>query len=485
MRFRTKLYISFVVIALLSTLLGLSIVYFEMRKQVLRDLGTQVLSVSASAAILMEGKDLSSIRTPEDTSSPEFQAIKGQLQKIRKANQRTDIYVRYLYIVRPSEAYPGNLEIVVDASQEAQNVSLPGDLFTNESLDHVLEHLEEYYAPRDFTVDKWGHWFSAYAPIYDSEHNYVATVGADLYASIVIADLNQLLYDGVIALFASLIFALLFAYFLSRTITYALQTICHGLQEVGKGNFDYKLSMHTEDEFQEVGNAINAMCRELKEKERIKRSFSHYVSEYVLQKILQSDVQLRLEGEKKKVTVLFSDLRQFTHLAELYPPEQIVGLLNEYFERMLEVIFKNNGTLDKFLGDGIMAEFGSPLEDSQQAKHAVQTACEMQMALTELCEKWERENRPTVKMGIGIHTGVAIVGNIGTLKRMEYTAIGDTVNVASRIERESKKLGYPVLVSDAVWQEVKDAFEGKNLGEFTLPGREEKITLYAIVGTKS
>ncbi len=469
----------------MSTLLALSIVYIETRKQVLKDLGTQVLSVAASAAILMEDKDLSSIRKPEDTSSPEFQAIKGLLQKVRKANQRTDIYVRYLYIVRPSEEHPGNLEVVVDASQEQENISLPGDLFSDESLDHVLKHLEEYYAPKSFTVDKWGHWFSAYAPIYDSEHRYVASVGADLYASAVIADLNRLLYDGIIALLASLAFALLFAYILSRTITYALQTICQGLREVGKGNLDHRLSMHTEDEFQEVGEAINAMCIELKEKERIKRSFSHYVSEYVLQRILQSDVQLKLEGERKKVTVLFSDLRQFTHLAEQYPPEQIVCLLNEYFERMLGVIFKNNGTLDKFLGDGIMAEFGSPLEDTQQAKHAVQTACEMQAALTELCQKWEQENRPTVKMGIGIHTGIAIVGNIGTLKRMEYTAIGDTVNVASRIEKESKKAGYSILVSNATWQEVKDAFEGKNLGEFTLPGREEKITLYAIIRPKS
>jgi adenylate cyclase len=485
MKFRTKIYISFVVMAVASVVLALSIMYVQTRKLALRELGGQALSIAASMAITVDADLLGKIQTKEDMASPEYIQIKQQLRQIRKANQRKDVYARYMYIVRPSVKSPGMVEFVVDASSEKRDISATGDLASDENMDDVLEHLHDYYAPDEFTTDQWGDWFSAYAPIFNDQNEYVATVGVDLYASDVIAQLNSLLYYGAIALGCALIFALLFAYVLSKTTSFALQEICAGVGEIGKGNLDYRLAMNTEDEFQDLGDAINVMCKELKEKELLKRSFSRYVSEHVLEKILKGDFLMKLEGERKKITVLFSDLRQFTTLSEQLPPETIVGLLNEYFECMLDVIFKNSGTLDKFIGDGIMVEFGSPLADAAQEKHAVLTALQMQEALKLLCQRWEKESKPKLQMGIGIHTGDAIVGNIGTLKRMEYTAIGDTVNVASRLESETKRVERPILVSETTWNAVQDAFEGENLGQVNLPGRSEKITIYAIKGLKA
>jgi adenylate cyclase len=151
---------------------------------------------------------------------------------------------------------------------------------------------------------------------------------------------------------------------------------------------------------------------------------------------------------------------------------------------MIDIIFANQGTLDKFLGDGLMVEFGAPLEDNMQELHAMQTAIEMQKKLTALCEKWVKEGKPEIKMGIGLHTGYAIVGNIGSEKRMEYTAIGDTVNVAARLEQATKILNMPILISEETFKAVKHIFDCKNLGSMSLPGRTEEITVYTIQSHK-
>ncbi|KAG6559751.1 Adenylate cyclase 1 [Candidatus Rhabdochlamydia oedothoracis] len=215
----------------------------------------------------------------------------------------------------------------------------------------------------------------------------------------------------------------------------------------------------------------------LQERERLKVNFSRYVSDHVLQKILSSSKPTNLEGERRKITVLFSDIRQFTHLSESLPPEQVVALLNEYFKVMLDIIFEHKGTLDKFIGDGLMVEFGAPLDDEIQEKNAVTAAIAMQKALEKLNTTWKQ---PAIQIGIGIHTGFAIVGNVGSEKRMEYTAIGDTVNIASRLEQMTKFTKRSILISEDTYQAIKEEFPAESLGPITLPGRQEPIRVYAI-----
>jgi adenylate cyclase len=219
------------------------------------------------------------------------------------------------------------------------------------------------------------------------------------------------------------------------------------------------------------------MTKGLRERERLKLNFSRYVSDHVLQKILSSTKPTKLEGERRKITVLFSDIRQFTHLSESLPPEQVVALLNEYFKVMLDIIFEHKGTLDKFIGDGLMVEFGAPLDDEIQEKNAITTAIDMQKALEKLNTTWKQ---PNIQVGIGIHTGFAIVGNVGSEKRMDYTAIGDTVNVAFRLEQMTKSTNRSILISEDTYQAIKEEFSAESLGPITLPGREEPIRVYAI-----
>lgn len=199
-----------------------------------------------------------------------------------------------------------------------------------------------------------------------------------------------------------------------------------------------------------------------------------------MEKILLTDNVPSLVGESRKMTVLFSDIRNFTHLSEKMPPEDVVSLLNEYFGQMLNIIFINNGTLDKFLGDGMMVLFGAPLNDSEQEINAVNTALQMQHALKELNQKWERMECPSLRMGIGIHTGDAVVGNIGSEKRMEYTAIGDTVNVASRLEQMSKQLMVEVLISDATKKSLGTHFNTVSFGQVIIPGRDSPLEVFSV-----
>jgi adenylate cyclase len=274
--------------------------------------------------------------------------------------------------------------------------------------------------------------------------------------------------------------ALLGALVVARKVTASLEVLMRGIREIGHGNFDYKTTLESHDEFEEMANEINQMTLGLKERERLKLNFARYVSHQVMEKAMASEQGAKLEGEEKKITILFSDIRHFTQIAEERPPEQVVALLNEYFDQMLDIIFRHEGTLDKFLGDGILVEFGAPFDDLDQEKHAVSAAIEMQYALKKMREEWEKRGDPAIHMGIGIHTGTAIVGNIGTEKRLEYTAIGDTVNIALAIENANKQFNTQILLSESTFQAVQQLYKTKPLGPIDDPEKKEKVNVYSI-----
>ena len=241
---------------------------------------------------------------------------------------------------------------------------------------------------------------------------------------------------------------------------------------------NYSLAINSRDEFGDLATEVNQMAKRLKERERLLISFTRYVSQHIMESILKSEDQVKLSGERRKITVLFSDIRNFTSFSEKYPAEQVVSMLNEYFSAMVEIIFRNQGVLDKFLGDGIMVEFGVPLDDPDQELNAVKTALEMRAEVVRLCDKWISEGLPTIDIGIGIHTGEAVIGNIGSEKRIEYTAIGDTVNIAARIEPLTKVLKTPVLISETTIAAIRDKFDFKDYGAQLIRGRVEAIKVY-------
>jgi adenylate cyclase len=170
-------------------------------------------------------------------------------------------------------------------------------------------------------------------------------------------------------------------------------------------------------------------------------------------------------------------------MAEGMTPEAVVEMLRGFFDRMVEVLMRHKGTIDKFLGDGMMVIFGAPLDDPYQEEHAVLAAVEMQQQLRNLCTQWETNGRRPVKMGIGINSGAAIVGNIGSEDRMEYTAIGDTVNLAARLESATKELGVEIVVSEHTYTAIRPLFQWKPAGSITVRGRTEPVRAYSVEGT--
>ena len=208
-----------------------------------------------------------------------------------------------------------------------------------------------------------------------------------------------------------------------------------------------------------------------------RQALERFLSSVVVEKILASPDEIRLGGENQVATILFADIRGFTRLSERLPPQQIVELLNEYFSEMTDLIFENGGTLDKYLGDGIMALFGAPWPKPDDAPRAVKTAREMQRALMALNQQWQTRGHEPLQMGVGINTGQVTAGNIGSSKRMDYTVIGDAVNLASRLCAHA--VGGQILISESTFREIQ--LPAQRLESIRVKGKAAPVEVHEVV----
>ncbi|MBN2333147.1 MAG: PAS domain S-box protein [Deltaproteobacteria bacterium] len=222
------------------------------------------------------------------------------------------------------------------------------------------------------------------------------------------------------------------------------------------------------------------LVNDITDREVLLHSLSCYVSPKVAEGVLAAKDPIRLAGSRQLLTVLFADLRSFSFQTKLVDPEQMVELLNAYFSIMVEVVSRYEGTLDKFIGDCVMALFGAPVTIADDAMKAVQCAVDMQAEVNRYSRQQRDAGNPYLYLGIGINRGEALVGNIGSPLRMDYTAIGDTVNLASRLQEFAR--GGEILVSDAVYQCVKETFQVKSLAPGVIKGVNSRVPIYGIEG---
>ncbi len=232
-----------------------------------------------------------------------------------------------------------------------------------------------------------------------------------------------------------------------------------------------------------VGDLAWKYLVEGREKRQVKALFSRYVSKDVYDQLMADPTRAALGGARRNMTVLFSDVRGFTAMSEKGTPEAVVGQLNEYFTRMVHVVFEHEGTLDKFVGDMVMALYGAPLDDPGHAEHAVQTALAMCTALNELNVKWSAEGRPNLDIGIGINTGDMVAGNIGSDAIMSYTVIGDAVNLGARLESLNKEYGSRIIISDATRSCLKGKYDIRPLGDVIVKGKSKKVAIFEVKPT--
>ncbi len=220
---------------------------------------------------------------------------------------------------------------------------------------------------------------------------------------------------------------------------------------------------------------------ERKQRLMIKSMFSTYVNPTVVDELIANPDKLKLGGERKQLTVLFSDIEGFTMISEKMQSEQLVGLLNEYFSEMSGIILQNNGTLDKFFGDAIIAFWGAPLPQEDHALRACITAIEMQQTLAQIRTRWQTQAKPIIHTRIGINTGEMVVGNMGGAEKFDYTVIGDSVNIASRLEGANKAYRTGIMVSETTYESVKQKILGRELDLISVKGRSEPLRTFELI----
>lgn len=212
----------------------------------------------------------------------------------------------------------------------------------------------------------------------------------------------------------------------------------------------------------------------------IKRAFQHYVAPAIVEQMLNDPSRLKLGGEEYEVTVLFSDLEGFTTLSELLTPAELSTHLGGYFKEMLDELLAERGTLDKLIGDAIMVYFGCPIADERHAVQACRGALAMQRRMIDLNARWGAQNLPRLRTRIGINTGRAVAGNMGTDTIFNYTILGDCVNLASRLEGVNKEYGTLTIVGEDTWSRVRDAFEARELDWIRVKGKRRPVAIYEL-----
>jgi len=259
-----------------------------------------------------------------------------------------------------------------------------------------------------------------------------------------------------------------------------VRAIAAGLGRVREGDFDYRTPVRRRDELGRLAFDFNTMAEGLRDREFVKNTFKRYVTKQVAEKILSQKDAISLEGEKREVTVLFSDLEGFTPFSERHEPHEVVALLNEYLAIMIDVIFLYEGALDKFLGDGVMAYWNAPLDQDHAPLKAALAAIEMQSAIAQFNKRRLAAGKEPVYAGIGITTGEVVAGNIGSEKKMEYTVIGDKVNLAQRIEGQTDR--GQILVDNTTYLHIKDYCFATPLPPGRVKGKKDPVQIYVLHG---
>jgi adenylate cyclase len=232
-------------------------------------------------------------------------------------------------------------------------------------------------------------------------------------------------------------------------------------------------------------SGVLIVMEDISDEKRLKLTMSRYMSEEIARQLFENPDAAKMGGDRKEVSVLFSDIRSYTTLTESMTAEDVVIMLNEYFESMVDAVFHYKGTLDKYIGDAIMAVYGSPLPLEDHAWMAVQTAVEMRKRLIDFNAKRQENNLPAIRIGIGLNSDTVISGNIGSSRRMEFTAIGDGVNLGSRLESASKQYGTDIIISEYTYAPCRDRVWARELDRVRVKGKKNPVSVYELVGLQS
>jgi class 3 adenylate cyclase len=510
LRFRDKLALWFGSVVLLSTGLAITLSYYQNRDHLIKQFGATLIAIgsgpattidpdafqslcNASTTIDPEAEDSS--RSKELMKSPAYRAILDTLHKAREEAVENGINLHYMYTMAPQSGNSGAWRYIVD-DQSPTNAdgSVNKDFSPLGASEEIPEgdvintcrRANKPKADANVTPNKiWGDLLSVAVPIRDRHNNLIGIVGVDAPPESVKSLTNQLRNTALVCLGLGLLVVIAGSTLVAIQVTKPIETLVEGTQAVAKGNLNYAVHIRSRDEMGQLGQAFNEMVAGLRQRDLYKFQFGRYVSRQIADTILANPERDFWQGERKRATIFFSDIRGFTAMSEKPEPEEVVSRLNEYLGVMVDIVFKYDGTLDKFIGDSIMAVFGAPVSTGNDEERAVRAAIAMQEAARRLEEQWSAQGRAGFKIGIGINTGDVIVGNIGSDQRIEYAAIGDHVNLAARLEGLNKDYGTNILITEETYRPVAHLIEVRWVDKVAVRGREAAVNIYEVLGLKA
>ncbi len=481
LKFHAKLTAASTVVVIAIIFMTTYINYKAATEKLFFEFGQKLMSVVATGAIEIDGDKFDSLRRPEQMNSDEYKAIHSYLVSLKSINKH--INIKFIYTMRPA-AKDKKWEYVIDAeSKNSKDFSKLGDTDDyprlSDNYETVLRAPSMYDEINQF--DRWGELLTATAPIKNKKGETVGLLCIDVSGESVKNELSKVRTVFYIILAAGLMLSFLLSHLFSRTLTRPFANFKSFTAKIAAGDFNAGMKVETNDEIGDLATAFNNMRSGLKEREFYKKQFERYVSPQVAALILASPEKVFWEGEKKRVTVLFASIRGIDELSQKTSPEELIGFLNGYLSLTSSLILNNKGMIDKFIGDKIMALFGAPISFGSDEEMAVTTSVLMKEQLHVYLSSFNEKYGTKLKVSIGINTGEVVIGNVGSEKRLEYTAIGDTVNTAARIEELNKKYDTSILVSEAVIEKLKDFFRTRSVDAVKIRGKTTETRIFEIL----
>jgi class 3 adenylate cyclase len=472
-RLAVRLAVAFAALTFLSVAI-VGVLVRERQKRELEDaVGTQLLNIARVAVLLVDPARHVALERARGVDSADYRRVRATLATV----QREVLLTTPIRTLVDFDRANRRARVVVTSSEAER----PGEWYglAPELLDPIAWSLEDGVARYTGAYrNASGTWISAVAPIVDGQGRAVALLSVDYQVDVFLDRLRELdatvLQGSAAGALCALILGLLFA----RRLTRPISALTGAVARVAGGDLSQALPVRARDEVGVLTGAFNEMVEGLRQRDFIRNAFGRYVSPEVAKALLESPDGLRLGGHKREITVLMSDLRGYTRFAERGDPAGVMEVLNDHLGRMAEIVIAHGGTINEFIGDAIFAVFGAPVEHADHAERAAATALAMQRANAELHRANAGRGRPGFEMGIGLHTGEAVVGNIGSEQRTKYAVVGAAVNLAARVE--GCTVGGQILMTAATFERLADLVEVAPPIAVELKGLAEPVRLYEL-----
>jgi class 3 adenylate cyclase len=464
---RVGLSTAFVLMVLGTASILCTVLFVQMRGIMRQDIRERIGDIAGLAALTLDGDAHAQVTGPADENTDAFRTLKTRLQAVKASAPD----LRFAYTIK--RVGPDAFAFWIDAETDASGTKVGDPVTTVTALvKDAFERPRRQMVEPEFYSDEWGTWQSAYSPVYARDGRLEAIVGVDISAAkIAASERAALMVLFIVAVLITVPVALL-GLLLSSRIVRPLNALEEAMARVRELNLDEAVVL--ESRFREIvrmRDAVNAMKAGL-------RSFSKYVPTELVRELIREGNEATLGGRRAELTIFFSDIEGFTTLAEATTPEGLAADLADYFALMTGTILEAGGTVDKYIGDAVMAFWGAPSPRPDHAVAAVRTALLLRRKLDALNIDRVRAGRPPINTRIGLATGEVIVGNFGYENRLNYTVMGDTVNLASRLEGLNKYVGTAALTNEATARATADTVVSRLLGTVAVKGKKEGVRIY-------